>query len=87
MNAGKDPFTGIPGADGSEYAGTELETGQERATRIAKAAASPLNLEPAADDPADLSTESMIAELSRSTLGSEQVIHAELLAQLGKRQR
>ena len=34
----------------------------------------PLGLEPNNDDPTDLSTESVIAELSRSTLGSEAVI-------------
>ncbi len=84
--SGSDPFAGISDTF-SDYAGTELETGRERAARINKASSSPLSLEPGSDDPTDLSTESVIAELSRSTLGSEAVILEAPFSYVGSTKR
>jgi hypothetical protein len=47
----------------------------------------PLSLTPGNDDPADLSTESVIAELSRSTLGSEAVILEAPFSYVGSTKR
>ena len=47
----------------------------------------PLRLEPGSDDPTDLSTESVIAELSRSSLGSEAVILEAPFSYVGSTKR